>query len=384
MTDSARSTDRKKWVVFLIVAVLSLVADQATKIWARDALPVARGDRSAAQCIVPDDMKFVHVDGEARDRPPACHGEAVPVLGGFWDWRLSMNPGSAFGLFSSQELARIGLSVVGIVAVFGMLWMLRKSRHDQRVLHWALALVAGGAAFILQQTGVLHDSGPWLFTVIAGYMMIVGVLGWRVHRAGSAGSLMVGATIAADLAFIFLSTAASSTPSYYERILILSFFVLHLTESHFGRKHAAGALAAILAGYTALVAWSISRGAPLSWPEQLWSMALFATAGGAFILQYGSHRRRLDRIVDLIHSAEVGDFTKAYDADADRSPDAITRVGRAYNRVRLQLASMVLTDPLTGCLNRRGLSQVIAREIARQSRSGGELSLLAIDLDHFK
>ena len=45
---------------------------------------------------------------------------------------------------------------------------------------------------------------------------------------------------------------------------------------------------------------------------------------------------------------------------------------------------MVLTDPLTGCLNRRGVDQALAREIARSGRSGSELSLLAIDLDHFK
>jgi diguanylate cyclase len=45
---------------------------------------------------------------------------------------------------------------------------------------------------------------------------------------------------------------------------------------------------------------------------------------------------------------------------------------------------MVLTDPLTGCLNRRGLDQALAREIARASRSGSNLSLLALDLDHFK
>src|SRR5205823_14148923 len=73
-----------------------------------------------------------------------------------------------------------------------------------------------------------------------------------------------------------------------------------------------------------------------------------------------------------------------YDDAADRTPDAITRVGRAYNRVRLQLASMVFTDPLTGCYNRRGFDQALAREIARAARAGSDLSLLAIDLDHFK
>jgi two-component system cell cycle response regulator len=45
---------------------------------------------------------------------------------------------------------------------------------------------------------------------------------------------------------------------------------------------------------------------------------------------------------------------------------------------------MVLTDPLTGCLNRRGFDQALARETARSSRSGSSLALLALDLDHFK
>ena len=67
------------------------------------------------------------------------------MIESFWHWRLSMNQGSAFGLFSGRTGARIFLSIVGVAAVFGMLWMLRKSRADQKVLHWALALVAGGA-----------------------------------------------------------------------------------------------------------------------------------------------------------------------------------------------------------------------------------------------
>ena len=45
---------------------------------------------------------------------------------------------------------------------------------------------------------------------------------------------------------------------------------------------------------------------------------------------------------------------------------------------------MVHTDPLTGCLNRRGFEQVLGQTVAAASRRGGELSLLAIDIDHFK
>jgi len=165
---------QKKWVLFAIVAVLSLAADQATKIWARAALPVQNFHDPAKTCVVPDDIV-------ARK----CNGVAVPVIDNFWDWRLSMNPGSAFGLFSSQGFARVMLSLVGIAAVVGMLWMLRKSRSDQKVLHWALALVAGGAVGNLVDRiyyGVVTDFVLWHYHAkewpvfnVADVVLVIGV-----------------------------------------------------------------------------------------------------------------------------------------------------------------------------------------------------------------
>jgi diguanylate cyclase (GGDEF)-like protein len=111
---------------------------------------------------------------------------------------------------------------------------------------------------------------------------------------------------------------------------------------------------------------------------------VFALAAGIFVAQYGSFRKRLGKIVDLFERVEDGDFTEKYDTSADARPDAITVVGRVYNRVSQQLESMVQTDPLTNCMNRRGFEQSLAREMARSSRAGSELSLLALDLDHFK
>ena len=43
-----------------------------------------------------------------------------------------------------------------------------------------------------------------------------------------------------------------------------------------------------------------------------------------------------------------------------------------------------MTDPLTGLGNRRYLEGQAALEIARAQRSGAPLSLIAVDLDHFK
>lgn len=170
---SGEGLARKKWQIFLLVAVLSLAADQATKIWARDSLPVVRSHGDAA-CLVPDDIVN-----------RTCMGHPVSVIDGYWEWRLSMNPGSAFGLFSSQTGARIGLSVVGILAVFGMLWMLRKARPDQKILHWALALVTGGAVGNLVDRiyfGVVTDFILWRYQThewpvfnVADIVLVVGV-----------------------------------------------------------------------------------------------------------------------------------------------------------------------------------------------------------------
>jgi two-component system cell cycle response regulator len=45
---------------------------------------------------------------------------------------------------------------------------------------------------------------------------------------------------------------------------------------------------------------------------------------------------------------------------------------------------LAMTDPLTGLLNRRAFSDAMAREILRAQRHGHALSVLLLDVDHFK
>jgi signal peptidase II len=160
-----------KWKIFWIVSIVSLVADQVTKIWARAALPV-----HPKGCAVPEDI-IAH----------KCMGMPVKFIEGFWEWRLSMNPGSAFGLFGSfgADFTRVFLSLIGVGAVIGMWFMLKKARTDQRALHWALAFVAGGAVgnlidriyfsvvtdFILWK----YKTHEWPVFNIADVVLVVGV-----------------------------------------------------------------------------------------------------------------------------------------------------------------------------------------------------------------
>ena len=92
-----------KWWVFSIVGVLSLVADQASKIWARASLPiVGTGTGPNGTCVIPTDWL-----PQGAHLGPHCGGKDVDVIAGFWKWRLSMNPGSAFGLFGSPAWKKL-------------------------------------------------------------------------------------------------------------------------------------------------------------------------------------------------------------------------------------------------------------------------------------
>jgi signal peptidase II len=127
-----------RWHWFAIVAVVSCVADQVSKVWARNSLETGYDGR----------------------------GIPVVVIENFFDWRLSHNPGSAFGLFGGTSGARIFLSLIGVVAVGAIIWMVKKARPDQRRLIWALGLVAGGAVGNLIDRiyfGVVTDFVVWKY-----------------------------------------------------------------------------------------------------------------------------------------------------------------------------------------------------------------------------
>jgi len=247
-----------------------------------------------------------------------------------------------------------------------------------------VALLAGGAEFVLQQHRILQGNALYLLEGVCGYIAVVTAVALFVQKTGRAPNWSVAVTVIADILFIFGSTLVSSPPYYYDRILIFLFHVMDLTETYFGPGQAAFAAGLVVTGYLYTVHVMIGRGARLIWSEELWSVGVFALAAGVFVLQYGSFRKRLNNIVTLFERVEEGDFEGEYDTSADGRPDVVTVVGRVYNRVRLQLMEMVQTDPLTGCMNRRGFEQALVREMARSMRAGSEVSLLALDLDHFK
>lgn len=103
----------KRRALFIIaLALLTLAADQATKLWARHTL---------------------------RGQP------TVEVIPGYLDLEYHQNPGSAFGLLSDVPGARYILIGVGAVALYVVWRMIRDVQHRQRMADVAFGFVAGGA-----------------------------------------------------------------------------------------------------------------------------------------------------------------------------------------------------------------------------------------------
>jgi signal peptidase II len=106
---------RRKYVLFSVFAVLSLVLDQWTKVLARDVL-----------------------------RPRGPFNPKV-VVQGFFDLRYAENPGVAFSMLQDLPGGRLLLTALALVALVVVIAYLRKTPVEATRVHIALGLVGGGA-----------------------------------------------------------------------------------------------------------------------------------------------------------------------------------------------------------------------------------------------
>jgi diguanylate cyclase (GGDEF)-like protein len=279
----------------------------------------------------------------------------------------------------------------------------RYEQGNADVLLWqsgyriSLALLAAIVAVALRSTGLIAlspiadraigaDLADWMVGLVAAlYVILVLGIRRRVRATRRAGIATATCMVVADLLMVFWMVFLLAQPQDYGRALLVALFSLQLTHVYFGRGPALLMLLAIAASFLLVNDIAIRQGAPnIDWPEVLLTLGLFLVGAFLVIRVLSNLHERLATLVAIFERAEEGDFTLAYDVSADGRPDAITTVGRAYNRMRTQLASIVLTDPLSQCLNRRGFQQQYRRELARAARTQTDLALVAIDLDHFK
>jgi diguanylate cyclase (GGDEF)-like protein len=237
---------------------------------------------------------------------------------------------------------------------------------------------------LLHALGLVEGpSWPFLL-VVPAYIAIVALLTVAIERRHEVSRAALVVLALADVAAIFATVALVTPPAFYPRALLLSLLALQFTQMFFGRTPALTVVIASALAYTGLVLGAWERGMNVSWIEEGGMVALYLLVALNGMAMQGSANRRLAALVDLFAGAQRGDFSRTFIEERDREPDGITLLGRAYNHLRAELAAMVLTDNLTGCLNRRGFAQVLNQTVAAATRRGGELALLAIDIDHFK
>ena len=218
----------------------------------------------------------------------------------------------------------------------------------------------------------------------------VAYAGWTIgaaayaRRRRRAGPRLRALVALGDVAFVYAITVALAAPAHYERALVLSTFAVLVAQLYFGTGSARVAFRGAVVGYAALIAWAAHRGMTVDWWGEVVDLTLFGLGGGLVAFAQAAREQRLARLAELFGRVEEGDYSGAYDWQADRRPDAVSAVGRAYDQMRAQLATIILTDPLSGCVNRRGLEEQLGRALARAERASAPLALLAVDVDHFK
>lgn len=161
-----------------------------------------------------------------------------------------------------------------------------------------------------------------------------------------------------------------------------------LGDHHVMVVHMVGAFGAALIAFRA--AWNFGRLAPR---ELRMAALMCATILAMFGIQ------RLLRIEFYFHAAAAADLQSAVPASAlNYVVNALvttfwafsflylntTRVELELEASRAELLALSLTDPLTGVRNRRALYDSAAHEIARAARSSEPVTLLMVDVDHFK
>jgi diguanylate cyclase (GGDEF)-like protein len=273
---------------------------------------------------------------------------------------------------------------------------------NAEILQWqgkyrrVFALLIGFGTISLKWTGVTSSDSVVARSVgahqalllgagiIVAYLVFVQLMLSTLARRGVATHDAVIVAAVADMVLLFGVVYTITPPLEYSRALIVAMFPVQFTQLYFGQRATMYNLACVAIFYTFIVLVASDAGMLPGTAERFWDLTLFMVGSLLFVLLQGHIGRRLQRIVHVFEKAQEGDFSLHYDESHDRMPDAITVVGRAYNRMRGHLETIVLTDPLSGCFNRRGFDQLATREVSRAVRGSQPMSVLALDVDHFK
>ncbi|MEO0567978.1 MAG: diguanylate cyclase [Pseudomonadota bacterium] len=90
--------------------------------------------------------------------------------------------------------------------------------------------------------------------------------------------------------------------------------------------------------------------------------------------------------VGLMHLCAVPDKSESFRESKKLAQMCAEQISMAIANVRMrdQLHDQSVRDPLTGLFNRRHMTETLRKSIAQSQKTGDPLSVIAIDVDHFK
>ena len=123
-----------------------------------------------------------------------------------------------------------------------------------------------------------------------------------------------------------------------------------------------------------------------------------AEATGSLALDIDQHneqlRQSVSSLADAITEPQLGtllsgvlEITSTMQSTVQASHVELLRTREEIEQLKVELQQSrewMLQDPLTGMQNRRGMDDMLGREVARARRSGAALSVAMLDLDKFK
>src|SRR4051812_4592362 len=253
--------------------------------------------------------------------------------------------------------------------ITGLLLLLYLYRRRAYILYWtggwgslAASLACVGAcqaatnpgAFLLGMEQFLSLTGALMFVVAAD------AYGAEPRLSRRHAALAVPLAIWFLLAPLVLGPAAVRTPGYVATAVVLGI--------------AGGAHLAILRGARLLGAGVVGTTLLVTALTNLW----MATAPHGSASLAPSDAILVDLALYLVIALGMQLMT---------FEDMTLELRRANVRLetaQAELRQLVVTDPLTGCRNRRFFDEIIAHELNLHRRYGTAVSLLFLDVDHFK
>jgi len=251
--------------------------------------------------------------------------------------------------------ALVGIQAAGVIAVLVVLW------------------------FQLPRT-VLLGWAAGMFTLLLGYSeQISGALlkeryrerPRRVYLTLVFGVMVIGV---AWLGSVYWVEPRISHEAFYLVLLVITVVsVATIAVSSVLREICVVQLFATLIPLAAWLGWHFDRG-----PFHLVTAALLTAIAILMTLVAG---RISESFAELVESNLE---REAMTRDLADLSESLRLRNLQLNEARKQLADIATIDELTGLRNRRGANQLFEAEISRAKRAGLALSVIMLDVDHFK